>query len=164
MLMCLCYSGSMASRQGMEQQGEAGLPDASPSVGTAGRAAPDAAVRIAAAASAAAAAASAKLGTLLAGVVPPAPVSHQRGASSCAEARPAVPHFQAARCCPPSRACHSCWCPCLLGVHADMTCRGVLQRGEWHKTLHGSRVPFHLSMWQEGRVACNTSGCSSACP
>lgn len=54
--------------------------------------------RIAAAASAAAAAASAKLVTLLAGVAPPTPASHLRGASSCAEARPAVPHFEAARC------------------------------------------------------------------
>ena len=94
----MCCSGSLASRHGVEQQGEAGVPDALPSVGTAGQAAPDAAVRIAAAASAAAAAASAKLGTLLAGVAPPAPVNHPRGASSCAEARPAVPHFQAARC------------------------------------------------------------------
>ncbi len=83
----------------MEQQGEAGLLEASPSDGTARGAAPDAAGRIAAAASAAAAAASAKLGTLLAGVVPPPPVSNLRGTGSCGEARPAVPHFAAARYC-----------------------------------------------------------------
>ena len=110
--MAVPLSGSLASLEGMEQQGEAGLLEASPSDGRAGRAVPDAAGRIAAAASAAAAAASAELVTLLAGVAPPQPVSHLRGASSCAEARPAVPHFAAARC--------HCRCPAYTLLQEEM--------------------------------------------